>query len=164
MSDSKSVALPEKAPVDDLAVQTPERRRNYNRLVRQANLVSIFLEELKFKAAPETLSIPKDKLRRSIQAKMGDLLFNEEEGVCMAKVGWGIEIKNERRKLVQCTATYVLIYDNIRNCPEETVRTFVEHIGKAACYAYFRAMYAQVDWAAGIGSPPIPVMRLEPKL
>jgi hypothetical protein len=29
---------------------------------------------------------------------------------------------------------------------------------------YFRALYAHLDWSASLGSPPLPVIQLQPKL
>ncbi len=140
------------------------RRTAYNRVVRQAQLHSIFLEKLDFDLKPEALTVEKESLKRSLESEVRAFSFDAEEGTCLGSIQWKITMRHRRRVLVRCTTTYLVLYDGIRGVEEEVARIFMENIGKGACYAYLRALFAQLDWASGIGSPPLPVLRLEPRV
>ncbi len=87
-----------------------------------------------------------------------------EDGTCVANVAWEVHFKYKTRTAVKCTASYLISYEGMKGCTEETVGLFVENVGKTATYAYFRALYAHLDWSANLGSPPLPVIQLQPKV
>jgi hypothetical protein len=45
---------------------------------------------------------------------------------------------------------------------EDIIKMFIDHVGKTATYAYFRALFAQLDWSANLRSPPLPVLSFLP--
>jgi hypothetical protein len=73
-------------------------------------------------------------------------------------------MKFKTKTVVKCNASYIVSYDGVKECTEEVVGLFIEHVAKVATYAYFRALYAQLDWAATPNSQPLPVLQLQPKI
>lgn len=141
-----------------------KRRADYNRLVRQARLASLLLEKVDFKIVPEVLGLKESLLSRSISPTAKILSSGVVDGTCIANVVWEVTFRFKSKNMMKCTASYIISYDGIQDCTEETVSTFVDHVGKTATYAYFRALYAHLDWAATLGSQPLPVLQLQPKL
>lgn len=140
------------------------RRANYNRLVRTARLASIILEKVDFKISAEALGVNKALLVRSLNVNTIVLSSGLEDRTCVANILWKVQYKFKNRKIVRCNASYIISYDGIVDCSEETVNVFVENVGKVATYAYFRALYAHLDWSANLGSPPLPIIQFQPKL
>jgi hypothetical protein len=140
------------------------RRANYNRLVRTARLASIVLENVNFKILPEALGVNKSLLKRDLGVRTKVMSAGLSDGTCVANIVWTVQYKFRRRSIVKCTASYIISYDGIVDCSEETVGIFVENVGKVATYAYLRALYANLDWSANLGSPPLPIVQFLPKL
>lgn len=86
------------------------------------------------------------------------------DGTLVANITWEVRFKFKQRTLMKCVASYIISYSNVKDCSEESVGVFVDHVGKVATYAYFRSLYAQLDWGATLGSDPLPVLQLQPKL
>ena len=80
--------------------ESPEKKRaNYNRLVRQAKLVSVLLEKLDFKAHPEAMGVAKSLLARDLVAKTKVMSTGTEDGTCVANIVWNISLRFKRRVL-----------------------------------------------------------------
>lgn len=163
--------IPPAAPETRDVVPAPEarevvenRRANYNRLVRQARLANLLLESVNFKISPEALGVNKGLLTRSIAPKTNVLASGVADGHCVANIVWEVTFRFKKRTIMKCTASYLISYEGVKDCSEETVKIFVEHVGKVATYAYFRSLFAQLDWASMTGSEPLPVLQLHPKL
>jgi hypothetical protein len=158
-------AVQNKNEVTILEGETVEKRRaDYNRLVRTARLGSIILEKVDFKVASEALGVSKALLKRTLDVKSTIMSSESEDGSCIANIVWSVQYKFKSRAIVKCTASYVISYDGVLECSEDTVKVFVENVAKVATYAYFRALYAHLDWSATVGSPPLPIIQLQPKL
>jgi hypothetical protein len=141
------------------------RRANFNRLVRQARLSNLLLESLTYKIHPEAIGgVNKALLTRSIAPKTTVMSSGVTDGHCVANIVWEVTFRFKRRTVMKCAASYIISYEGIRDCSEETITIFVEHVGKVATYAYFRSLYAQLDWASMSGSEPLPILQLHPKL
>jgi hypothetical protein len=140
------------------------RRANYNRLVRTARLGSIVLDDVKFKILPEALGVNKSLLKRHLNVSTKVMSHGITDGTCVGNIVWNIQYKFQKRTIVKCSASYIISYNGIENCSEETVEVFVENVGKVATYAYLRALYAHLDWSANLGSPPLPIVQFLPKL
>jgi len=153
-------AVPATAPEDD-----PQKKRtDYNRLVRTARLANLLLEKVDFKILPDALGIKQSLLTRSLTPTTKVMSYGITDGTCVANVLWEVTFKYKNKNVVRCAASYIVSYDGIKECTEETVGVFLEHVGKVATYAYFRALYAHLDWSANLGSQPLPVLQLQPKL
>jgi hypothetical protein len=163
-SNTELVPREASAPPQVSGEVVQKRRADYNRLVRQARLANLLLEKVDFKIVPEVLGITESLLARSISPTAKILSSGVEDGTCVASIVWEVAFKFKAKNMMKCTASYIISYDGIKDCDEETVGTFIEHVGKTATYAYFRALYAHLDWAATLGSQPLPVLQLQPKL
>ncbi|MEJ2378559.1 MAG: hypothetical protein P8Y71_25315 [Pseudolabrys sp.] len=119
---------------------------------------------MNFKISPEALGMNKALLTRTIAPKSKVMSSGIADGRCVANIIWEVSFKYKKKAVMRCTASYMISYDGIRDCSEDTVTLFVQHVGKVATYAYFRSLYAQLDWAAGIGSDPLPIFQLQPKI
>lgn len=145
--------------------ETVEKRRAaYNRLVRLARLASILLEKIDFKIAPEAYGLDKSLLKRELNVTTDLMSYDSDDGTCIANIQWSIAMKFKKKKVVKCTASYIIMYKGMTNSPEEIVRVFIDHVAKTATYAYFRALYAHLDWSGNLGSAPLPVVQFQPKL
>ncbi len=155
----------EVVPSPDAAAEIAQKRRaDYNRLVRQARLANLLLEKVDFKIVPEILALKESLLSRNISPSTKMISSGVEDGTCVASVTWEVTFKHKTRNMMKCTASYIISYDGIKDCSEETVSTFVDNVARTATYAYFRALYAHLDWSASLGSQPLPVLQLQPKV
>ena len=152
------------APPVPAGQEVENRRANYNRLVRTARLASIILDSVNFKILPEALGVNKSLLKRDLNVSTKLMSSGLTDGTCVGNIVWTVQYKFQRRTIVKCTASYIISYDGIEKCSEETVGIFVENVGKVATYAYLRALYAHLDWSANLGSPPLPIVQFLPKL
>jgi hypothetical protein len=141
-----------------------EKIKQYNKAVRLAKLSSILLEKIAFKISPDAPSAKQADLKRELNVKTNILSYDPSSGDCVANIIWSIKMMKKRKRLVDCSASYIVLYDGIKECPEDAVQMFIDHVGKTATYAYFRALYAHLDWSANIGSPPLPVIQFQPKV
>lgn len=141
-----------------------KKRNDYNRLVRTARLNNLFLEKVDFKILPDALGIKQSLLTRNLSPTTKVMSHGLSDGTCVANVLWEVTFKYKTKNVVKCTASYIVSYDGVKDCSEETVAVFLENVGKVATYAYFRALYAHLDWSANLGSQPLPMLQLQPKV
>jgi len=140
------------------------RINQYNKVVRLAKLSSLLLEKIDFKILPEALTAKSSELKRDLNVKTKVMGYDSESGDCVASIVWSVEIKKKRKRVVKCGAGYIVVYQEIKDCPEDMVQMFIDHVGKTATYAYFRALYAHLDWSANLRSPPLPVLHIQPSV
>ncbi|MDH2345520.1 hypothetical protein [Bradyrhizobium sp. SSUT77] len=146
------------------AEQVQQRRADYNRLVRTTRLANLVLERVDFKISPEALGIKTSLLNRNIGATTKVMAYGHDDGTCMANVIWEVILKFKTKTVVKCNASYIVSYEGVKDCSDEVIELFLEHVGKVATYAYFRALYANLDWSATLNSQPLPVLQLQPKI
>ena len=136
------------------------RRNDYNKLVSSARLRALILENVDFKIKPEALSAEKAALKRQLVPKTKIMSLGLDDGTCMANVIWEVSFKLKNKNVVRCSASYIISYDGVQDsCTADAVTVFLENVGKVATYAYFRALYSQLDWSATLGSDPLPVIQ-----
>lgn len=160
-NQSKEVAVSGASPDPE------ERRRKYNRAVRQANLVTILLSKIDFKVNREIKRPVKSDERKSTPSYGGKLVkfqFNEEAKAFIASVAWTVELKVGRQTYSKCVAHYDVIYNGFSDIDEEIVELFAENVARPATYTYFRALFASLDWSAELRLPPLPVIKFHPKV
>jgi hypothetical protein len=158
-------------PTGEVVAVTPtpvpdadQRRQTYNRVVRLAKLTSILLEKIDFKISPEAYGLQKSLLKRELNVTTDLMSYDSNDGVCIASIQWSIVMKFRKKNVAKCAAHYIIMYEGITGCPEDIVKIFIDHVGKTATYAYFRALYAHLDWSANLGSAPLPVVQFQPKI
>jgi hypothetical protein len=140
-----------------------EQIKQYNKAVRLAKLSSILLEKIDFKISPNALGKGAD-LKRELNVKTEILDYDSAQGSCIGSITWTINLKFKRKRVAKCSANYVIIYTGLKECPENSIKMFIDHVGKTATYAYFRALYAHLDWSANLESPPLPVVHFSPSI
>lgn len=140
------------------------RRAEYNRLARTAKLKSLILEKVNFRLHPEIFKLDSGSLRRDIRGEAQTMSCGDTDGVCIANISWAIRMRYKKSIRAQCLGSYVIAYEGVEGYSKETVDMFVQTVGKAATYAYFRALYAQLDWCANLGSSPLPVLQFRAKV
>jgi hypothetical protein len=155
----ESVAVPEALTPQQIY---EARRADYNKLVIAARLRLLILEGVDFKITPEALSADKALWKRHIVPKTKIMSTGLDDGTCMANIIWEVGFKLKNKNVVKCKASYIISYDGVKECSEDGVTVFLENVGKVATYAYFRALYSQLDWSATLGSDPLPVIQFLP--
>lgn len=150
--------------MDEKPADNEEKRRRYNELVRKARLVSIMLDGLNFKMDPSYFSSERKDVKRFIDSEMGEFDYSAEKGVCISNIKWTLMVKKGRKNLIKCTANYVVIYDGIKEFDIDVIEVFVDSVVSTASYAYFRGLYAHLDWSAMLNSPPLPILKQYPRV
>lgn len=145
------------------ALSPEERRRLYNETVRKANLVNIHLSKLDFNVDRERLT-KSESIALNYASSIERFIYNSEKGGCLISVRWRVEMKDGRRNVATCTATYDIAYDGLTTSDESVLRIFAENIATSATYSYFRSLFAMLDWSANLRNPPLPVLKLFPKV
>lgn len=147
---------PHSTPKVDGAVN--DEIKEYNKATRLAKLLSILLEKIDFKSSPDALRGKDSELARELNVKTEILHYDPAAGDCIAAITWTIKMKYKRKNVAKCSANYIVVYKEMKDCSIDTVKMFIDNVGKTATYAYFRALYAHLDWSANLGSPPLPVL------
>src|SRR5438876_4598470 len=155
----------QEAPAADSSTPDPipDKIKQYNRAVRLAKLTSILLEKVDFKISPEALVADRSELKRELNVKTEILSYEAASGDCTASIVWTIAMMRKRKRVTKCTANYIVLYEEIKECTEDVIQMFIDNVGKTATYAYLRALYAHLDWSANLGSPPLPVIQFQPR-
>ncbi len=151
-------AAPTKIPDAEL------RRQTYNKAVREAHLVTILLSSLKFDVSRDALGSDENcKLRYAHD--LADVEISSRDGsfALIVRVNWRVELKQGRKRIVQCSALYDIVYDEFSELDEDIGNLLAENLAQPATYAYFRALFANLDWSAGLQTPPLPVIKFFPK-
>lgn len=140
-----------------------ERRQSYNRAVREARLVKIVLSAVKF-GVKRSVPFSEASVRKlSYGGEVVEFAVVKKNALG-ASIKWSVNIKSGRKQVATCMATYNIVYDNFSSLDDETARLFAENVAQPATYAYFRALYANLDWSAELRSPPLPVIKFHPKI
>jgi len=157
--------MPDIEKIEALAPGTPvldetvaEKIRQYNKAARLAQLSSIVLEKVDFRVLPAALRVEAAALKRELNVETELLRYDSNDGDCIATISWDIILRDKRKKVAWCKASYVVFYYDLKSFSEDIIKMFIDNVGKTATYAYFRALYAQLDWSANLRSPPLPVM------
>lgn len=145
-----------------LREKVQQRMGEYNKLARTARLLALILEKVDFKIYPEALGADKSELIRHFSPKTEIMSVGLDDGTCVANITWRVTFKLKKKVVVRCAASYIISYAGVRDCSADGVTIFLESVGKIATYSYFRALYAQLDWSANLGSEPLPVIQFLP--
>ncbi len=135
---------PATAPVLDEAVSA--KIRQYNKATRLAKLSSILLEKVDFQTSPEALRADQSDLKRELNVETQILDYDAPAGSCVAMISWSITLRHKRKRVASCKANYIVVYYEVKDFAEDIIKMFIDHVGKTATYAYFRALYAHLDW------------------
>jgi hypothetical protein len=150
------------APVPALDGAVSDSIRQYNKATRLAQLGSILLEKVDFQVSPAALGGGDPDLKRELNVETEIMMYDSESGSCVARIRWTVVFRDKRKKVASSKANYVVVYRNLKGFPEDIIKMFIDHVGKTATYAYFRALFSQLDWSANLRSPPLPVLSFSP--
>jgi hypothetical protein len=161
---AKSKQVVSSSPSTQDSANPEETRRRYNKAVREARLITITLSSLKFEVA-RNVEPKEDNRKLSYHHSVSELVIQpvEEGSALFARVEWHVDIRHGRKKYSWCSARYDVIYDMFSDIDDEIAELFAENVAQPATYAYFRALYANLDWSAGLRSPPLPIIKFFPK-
>ncbi|MGV2018172.1 hypothetical protein [Agrobacterium sp. 22-223-1] len=156
------MAKASKDALDNKVKEQDERRDNYNRVVAAAELGAIQLVKLDFDVSPDYYIEQADaELGYVVKAESSE--YDEESRLAACIISFQVNALRGDEPLLQCNATYTVMYEIADDCDIDAVKTFVERVGVFACYPYFRGVFASLDWAANTRLPPLPVHKEETK-
>lgn len=150
----------------DAAAARQKRIANYNKAVRVAEIATIVLSDLRFKVIRENTPEPEEKvkLKPSYNGRLTNIAFDADEGLLIVSVEWTVEIKAGRKAFSKCSAVYDVFYRGLKGFDKDTIDIYAENVARPTSYSYFRAMYSTIDWSAGLMSPPLPIIKLHPRV
>ena len=144
-------------------LSSEERRRLYNETVRKANLLDIYLSKLEFDVDRVQLSkSPEPSLNYG--SAIDRFLYDQETGSFLVSVKWRVDMKHGRKSVSKCVAIYDIMYDGLVTSNDEVLKIFADNVATSATYSYFRSLFATLDWSAQLRLPPLPVLKLFPKV
>jgi hypothetical protein len=156
------------AKAKELNVAPPhdkERLDAYNRTVNAAELLTISLRSVDFKVDRNTPVPDEASHKFGFGGKVVEFAREENLGACFVAIEWSVSIKNGKKTYASCKAYYDAVYDELpSDVDDEIIKVFAENFVKPATYAYFRALFANLDWAAQLGTPPLPILKFMPNL
>lgn len=132
-------------------------REHYNDVVASAKLVAIQLAKSRFDVSPEFYD---SDLKKKLGFDHSDIstTFDRDENIVIGRFGFGCEAKGGRKSLLKATAEYIVIYEVHEGANGDAVEAFCARVGVFAAYPYFRALVANLAWAANAKLPPLPVI------
>jgi len=142
------------------AVSPEDIKREYNKVARSANLISIWLIEERFdmKSAYIKKSMRGENINLAFKDDCETIWFESEEGSASAIWVWDISARDGRAKCLSIRAKYLIIYDSLEECAEPAVHAFLRRVGRFATYPYFRARVSQLSADSGADLPIMPVI------
>jgi|HigsolmetaAR203D_1030402.scaffolds.fasta_scaffold14164_1 hypothetical protein len=156
--------MAEEHAAETAAPLSPEERRTlYNKTVREAVLRKLLLESVNFNVDRARLMDAKERsLRLDGQVSKFDII--ESSSICVVGVKWRAEIKDGRKVVARCVADYTVVYSGFTEINREVMLIFADNIARSATFAYFRALFSSLDWAAELRLPPLPMFKAFPKV
>jgi hypothetical protein len=140
----------------------------YNRVVGAARLEDIRLTSCKFDVEIEYHTIRQQEvatnapiLRRSFSSKHEIIGFDKETGVLAGLFNWHVEARRGKKRLLKAAASFLILYNDVPDVPEEPAFAFLARVGRFATYPYFRNFVAQLSWMSQSDLPIMPVL-IEP--
>lgn len=143
-----------------------QRRIKYNQAVRKARLVTLLLSSVNFSVNREVLD-PDDAdadVKPIYGGRVKQVAFDPKDGNLLCTVEWTVDFRYKRKRFVKCAADYEIAYGGLVGFEEPTALLLAENVARPASYAYFRALFANLDWSAELRSPPLPVIMFQPKI
>ncbi|MER9202256.1 hypothetical protein NKH74_24110 [Mesorhizobium sp. M0933] len=146
----------EVSAVDEKIARKRDRLEKYGDVVELANLSAVQMTSVKFSVKPEFFAND-DHRNLSYTIDKGTMEYLRDQKAGMAFLSLKVEAKSGRKRTLYCEAEYLVTYDNLIDLNEEAVVAFLDRVAPFACYPYFRSLFANLDWAATTGLPPLPV-------
>lgn len=143
-------------PIASKALTSESRLDRYNEVVGLANIQGVQLIRCGFDVKPIFFEDQEENdLSYSVEREASH--YDEDIGIAAANIKFTVSSRKRRKKTLNCEAYYVVIYDNLKGCDRDAVDAFLRRVAPFAGYPYFRSLFANLDWAANIRLPPLPV-------
>jgi hypothetical protein len=139
-----------------------ERLENYNKVVAAAELGAIQLVKLDFDVSPEYF-VESDENQLGYVITPESSEYDPDAGIAVCAIEFQVNAMRGEAPVLQCNATYTIMYSISETCDVHAVKAFIERVGVFSCYPYFRGVFANLDWAANTRLPPLPIHKEEVK-
>jgi hypothetical protein len=144
---------------------TDEQIDEYNRVVAQAELVSIDLAHCEFNVSDDYFAVRHacqdggEAPAFSYHNSIGEEHLDEEAGLASGKFDWFLSVSAQDAPLLKINAAFVVSYRNLQECRPEAVALFLRKVGRFASFPYFRSLVANLSWMSNANLPTLPVLR-----
>jgi hypothetical protein len=129
----------------------------YNLVATKAELEGVNLLSTRFDVQPEAL-VNTSEMALSHGRKVISCGFDAERKHVVAIFQYNVQGKLKRKKVLDCTADYAVMYTTPEGAVETAAIGFCKNVGRFTAYPYFRALVAQLTWNAGMVLPPLPTI------
>jgi len=151
------------ATKEDKKVENDRRLKVYNRIVADANLAKLVLTKVDYQVHHDVANSGREPTL-NYKGELVEFDHNKEIGAIMAGVKWTADVRCGRKKAVHFVANYVVIYEGFTTEETELLERFADNVARPATYSYFRALFANLDWASDLRTTPLPVVKFFPKI
>lgn len=149
---------------EEKKAENERRLKVYNRIVADANLAKLVLTKVDYQVNHDVAATIDREPALNFKGELEEFDHNKEIGAIMAGVKWTADIRCGRKKYVHFVAKYVVIYDGFSTDETALLERFADNVARPATYSYFRALFANLDWASDIRATPLPVVKFFPKI
>ncbi|MBH5372793.1 hypothetical protein [Bradyrhizobium glycinis] len=119
-------------------------------------MAAILLTSVDFKVDRDVLDPGgSNQIKPSYGGRVKEVAFNADQGNLICTIEWTVDFRSGRKRFVKCAAEYEVAYEGLESFQEATVSLLAENVARPASYAYFRALFANLDWSAELRSPPL---------
>ncbi|MES2432522.1 MAG: hypothetical protein V4586_01680 [Pseudomonadota bacterium] len=134
-------------------------RAIYADVAMKARLRELALSESEFSAKIDVLRLAEmrhEDMAHTFGGECTDFSFDSESGIAFGNYAWTAEMKHGRTKVLKLKCKYLLVYSNLKSCPQDYVGLYFEKVGRFSSYPYFRTVFASHTSFAGAAVKPLP--------
>jgi len=105
------------------------------------------------------------ELRKKLEFTVKDITHDIEDEALSAKVCWQVGVKKSKKILFRVKAEYQIVFFNVgAETTEEHIENFCATTIKATTFPYFRQFFNQACTDASVRLPPLPMLKIMPKI
>ncbi len=144
----------------DVKKKKPKKNHleEYSKVVDASELEGVTLLGLNFEVNPRFFG-ERDDSELGYDIDVVEQKYEVEASKAVAFIECAVYANINDDRVFNCDAKYVVVYSLAEKCDPEAVKIFLKRVAVFACYPYFRAVVANLDWSAGTNLPPMPVHR-----
>ena len=141
-----------------------EQIKAFQEISKNADLKKVLLLESHFQCNHSEYSLGQksESINFSYGYTVREKEYLKEEGDGLIIFDWEVvattKSGEEDCKAVEMTSTYAVHYGLPSNCDPDIASLFLIHVGKVACYPYFRNQVSQKSWESNLELPILPVI------
>lgn len=149
-----------KTELEQLRAPEPDK---FNQVVSHATIRDIRLIGTKFDIKPEAAELDRQAWEYQVADALDDWSCDNEKGALSGAYTYSAACVVGRKKLINISCRYLVIYRLSDVCNEDAGRLFLTRVGRFAAYPYFRSIFATLTQQGGIVLPPLPVIHDGPR-